>query len=248
MGDVLSRGIRSDLEGTNVNVVLTSLLTRESDPMRGYKWPPDASILETWADSIKGAVVVVIADELQSVPFSVTHLESTNDLVDSLLFDPIGGPYFNRWLYAHRWLEKHADSLRWVWITDGSDVVMLREPWDRMEHGVLYLGSENQVVGCDWMQNTNHHPSLVEQEFVRGYVDLSLYNAGLVGGDVETVMEFLETLISEWALAKSPSKSDMALFNRTAWLRWAGPLVTGEFVHTTFGDNVDNGTAWWKHK
>lgn len=229
-----------------MNIVLTSLLTRELDPMRGYKWPPDASILETWASSIKGAQPTVIADELRTAPSGVVLVQA--DDLEMVAYPSSGGPYFNRWAYAREWLSAIQDDLEWVWITDGSDVVMLREPWKRMEEGILYLGSEEQVVGCDWMTNPNHHPSPNEQWFVNNHPDHRLMNGGLVGGDVQTVLCFLDDIVFNWGDSGRPAMSDMAVFNMTAYLDWSGRITTGEFVHTTFGANVDNGKAWWKHK
>lgn len=228
-----------------MNVVMTSLLTKEVDPMRGRKWDADPSILETWAASIKGALPVVIADELRTVPKG-SMLADISDLGD--LTTPSGGPYFNRWVYFLRWLYDNQHILDWVWLTDGSDVTMLREPWGQMEEGVLYLGSEVMLVGCDWMQNVNHHPTPIEQMFVDSHRDSKLLNAGLVGGHVTTVMTFLTSLLVQWAEAGFPAKSDMAIFNLTAYCDAPGRVITGEQVHTTFWANADNGTAWWQHK
>jgi len=229
-----------------MNVVVTSLLTKEPDPMRGRKWDADPSILETWAASIKGATPVVIADELTTTPQGV-QLVNSSDLASPNV--PSGGPYFNRWVYFLQWLYLNEHSLDKVWLTDGSDVTMLREPWDQMEEGVLYVGSEEQhLVGCDWMRNINHHPSPIEQLFIDSERDLLLLNAGLVGGHVKTVQAFLAALLVQWAGAGWPTKSDMAIFNLTAYCNAPARVVTGELVHTTFWANADNGTAWWQHK
>ena len=223
-----------------MNVVLTTLLTKEVDPMRGRKWVADPSILETWAASITGATPFVLADELSAAPHGA-GLVALEPLGRS------GGPYFNRWVHCLQWLNDSPWGVDWVWITDGSDVVMLREPWDQMSRGVLYLGSEEQIVGCGWMRNPTHHPTPTEQLFIDTHHESRLFNAGLVGGDASTVRSFLSAMVQGWAEAGFPAMSDMAIFNMTAYSRPVPP-TTGERVHTTFGAQADNGIAWWQHK
>ena len=49
---------------------------------------------------------------------------------------------------------EHRDSIDKVFITDGSDVVMLRNPFEKMKDGVLYVGDEPNMTGCEWMVKT----------------------------------------------------------------------------------------------
>lgn len=206
--------------------VITSLLTSRVDPQRGVKWDPDLATIDAWQSSIRGAKAVVLADEASGP--TVVHVPG-EDI----------SPYRARWFRALEYLQAEKDD--WVWVTDGSDVVMLREPWGEMADGLLYVGSEPTTVGCSWM--IDNHPSKVSQDWMKKHRHLPLLNAGLVGGSYETVLSFLELLCQE--LEVRDEESDMAAFNAAAR---QVTHHTGETVHTVFKAYQDNGIAWWMHK
>lgn len=60
---------------SNPNLVLTTLLTSQPDPQRTGRMKHDAGILQSWADSVSGAVPVVLADELKVLPYGVELYE-----------------------------------------------------------------------------------------------------------------------------------------------------------------------------
>lgn len=216
------------------NVVLTCLLTSQPDPQRQRRWEPDPAILDTWADSIRGATAVVLMDEPAPYPAAVVQR------VESSLLNP----YYARWHHYRRWLAEYPDIGK-VWITDGSDVEMLREPWGHMEPGTLYVGSEPEVVGCSWMRVNHHDPTIAA--WIRRNARLPLLNAGLVGGHREVVMRFVEHLCRD--LDRFPDDSDMGAFNFTAYGgRFDARVETGPRIHTVFKANADNGQAFWRHR
>ncbi|MDH0194659.1 glycosyltransferase family 2 protein, partial [Enterobacter cloacae] len=173
------------------DVVITSLLTSQPDPQRKVNMAADASLLQLWARSIRGAKGVVLADELNTAPEGVT-LQSVPRLNMS--------PYFARWLHIYQHLRSHPEY-RFVWCTDGTDVEMLREPWTEMEPGKIYVGSEHKTYADEWMK-VNHHGSAYQQ-FLEQHRDEPLLNAGLLGGSREDVMEFAHRIIRLYYLIES---------------------------------------------
>lgn len=230
----------------NSNLVITTLLTSQPDPQRGRKMKPDSQVLQAWADSISGALPIVLADELKESPTGAGLFE----------VPPLGmSPYFARWLHIYQYLRAHPEY-HLVWCTDGTDVEMLREPWEEMAPGKIYVGSEHKTYFDEWMKD-NHHGKAYS-EFFELHRDEQLLNAGLIGGCREDVMEFAHRIIRQhylieshrfWKMEAAPATLvDMGAFGMAA-KSFGNRIVTGPLVHTIFKtDGFGKETAWWKHK
>lgn len=230
----------------NPNLVLTTLLTSQPDPQRVVSMKADPQLLQAWADSITGALPIVLADELKESPTGAGLYE-----VPALRMSP----YFVRWLHIYQHLRAHPEY-HLVWCTDGTDVEMLSEPWDEMEPGKIYVGSEATTYSDPWMKK-NHHGQTYHSFFDKHKAD-TLLNAGLLGGCREDVMEFAHRIIRLyyriesqrfWGIEKAPVTSvDMGAFGIAA-KSFGDRVVTGPQVHTVFKtDGFGKESAWWKHK
>jgi len=231
---------------TNPNLVITTLLTSQPDPQRTGKMKPDPQALQSWSESISGALPIVLADELKEPPtgadlFEVPPMDMT--------------PYFARWLHIYQFLRAHPEY-HLVWCTDGTDVEMLSEPWAEMEPGKIYVGSEHKTYADEWMKG-NHHGKAYG-EFLEKHRNEPLLNAGLLGGSREDVMEFAHRIIRQhylieshrfWKMEAAPATLvDMGAFGMAA-KSFGERVVTGPKVHTIFKtDGIGKEAAWWKHK
>jgi glycosyltransferase involved in cell wall biosynthesis len=228
------------------DVVLTTLLTSRVDPQRGKKWPADPKSLQAWAKSIKGAEAVVLADELEEAPTGATLVRVPD--VDMNV-------YYRRWLHVYQYLREHPEIGR-VWVTDGSDVEMLHEPWADMRAGAVYVGSEQAILADEWMRK--NHPAKKLQSFLDEHSNRTMLNAGLLGGDREEVMRFAHAITQVYYDLESRrfwkqerpevEVGDMAAFNYIAYRYYGDRIQTGPRVHTTFKRDERNGWSWWKHK
>jgi hypothetical protein len=232
--------------GRNPNVVLTTLLTSQPDPQRGVKMKAGPELLQAWADSISGALPIVLADELKESPTGA-------GLGDVPPLDM--SPYFARWLHIYQHLRDHPEY-RLVWCTDGTDVEMLREPWEEMEPGKIYVGSEHKTYADVWMK-ANHHGKAYS-DFFEQHRDEPLLNAGLLGGSRADVMEFAHRIIRLhyriesqrfWKMETAPATLvDMGAFGIAA-KSFGDRVATGPKVHTIFKtDGIGKEHAWWRHK
>ena len=230
----------------NPNLVLTTLLTSQPDPQRVVSMKADPQLLQAWADSISGALPIVLADELKESPTGAGLFE-----VSALRMSP----YFARWLHIYQHLRSHPEY-HLVWCTDGTDVEMLSEPWDEMEPDKIYVGSEAKTYSDPWMKK-NHYGQTYHSFFNKHKAE-ALLNAGLLGGCREDVMEFAHRIIRLyyrieslrfWGIEKAPSTSvDMGAFGIVA-KSFGDRVVTGPRVHTVFKtDGFGKESAWWKHK
>ncbi|DAZ90332.1 TPA_asm: glycosyltransferase [Mycobacterium phage prophiFSQJ01-1] len=215
------------------NEVITTMLTRVVDPQRKNAAKLTTNDFAAWRKSIKGAKSVILTDapcESDGGEFaSVEH--GLN-------------PYLQRWIVTYHHLREHESA--WVWVTDGTDVEMLSQPWLIMKPGTLYVGYEPTVLDIPWMRQ-NHPPY---QQWITENGDLQLLNAGVVGGDHATVLEFSSDMVREiFRVGPGAVKGDMAAFNYVARSpKWRDRIVWGSRWLTTFKANERNDWSVWKHK
>lgn len=214
------------------NVVITTLLTKVTDPQRKVRMAADSALLDTWRKSLKGCAPVVLADELDGEPYVVRVPSALN-------------PYLQRWVAVYQYLRANP-RIGWAWTTDGTDVEMLQEPWAMMRPGKLYVGHEPTVLGIPWMLN-NHKPY---RDWISANADLQLLNAGVVGGDHATLLEFAHDMTREiFARGTNTVHGDMAALNYVARLpKWRDRLVYGSRWVTAFKANERNEWSVWRHK
>ncbi|MEQ2406419.1 glycosyltransferase family 2 protein, partial [Enterobacter sp. CLA-AC-H004] len=145
---------------------------------------------------------------------------------------------------------------RFVWCTDGTDVEMLRAPWEEMEAGKVYVGSEPKTYADTWAKQ--NHPERIYQEFIEEHRNDVMLNAGLLGGTRADVMAFAHGIIRLYYRIESyrfwkkeqagAAVGDMLAFGIVA-KSFADRLVTGPLVHTVFKtDGIGKENAWWRHK
>lgn len=224
------------------NPIVTCLFTGVKDPQGRPPMKPDRKLLSELLRSTRQDTVVLHNEVLQPVDFHDPAWVST----EQIQLDTVMDVYHARWFHYWRWL-KDNENVRMCWFVDGTDVEMLHTPFPHMRDGVLYVGSESTVVGCEWMA-MGHAAS---RDWITTHAGHTLLNAGLVGGDRVTVMEFMHRLIGLWATDHAngmhDAKGDMAHFNRAAY---SMPQVEfGPQINTVFkAYDHDNKYAYWRHK
>ncbi|HGY2351884.1 TPA: glycosyltransferase family 2 protein [Citrobacter farmeri] len=228
------------------DVVITTLLTSQPDPQRGTKMTASPDMLTKWAASLRNCVRVALVDELQTAPADV-ELYRVPDVNMSV--------YFRRWLHIWQHLRDHPEY-RFVWCTDGTDVEMLRAPWDEMQPGNVYVGSEPKTYADTWAKQ--NHPERIYQEFIEAHRNEVMLNAGLLGGTRTDVMAFAHGIIRLYYRIESyrfwkkeqagAAVGDMIAFGIVA-KSFGDRIVTGPRIHTVFKtDGIGKECAWFKHK
>lgn len=228
-------------------VVATSLLTACTDPQRqNSHMSPTSAMLQAWADSIRGAEKVVFADQMPAMAgVTLVPVPAISNL----------SPYFLRWVHIYQWLRDNPDVSQ-IWCTDGTDVTMLKEPWDEMVPGKVYVGNEHTTYSNPWFNKVNHQKGL--KSFIEQHKFDQVVNAGLIGGSREDVMQLAHGMIAQvwkmkseifWREEDGPeSVTDMVMFAIEAE-RFGDRLIHGPAVNTVFkGALHGSETAWWAHK
>lgn len=228
------------------DVVITTLLTTQLDPQRGTKMAASSDMLARWAASLQQCRRIALVDELQ---------DALQDVELYRVPDVKMNVYFRRWLHIWQHLRDHPEY-RFVWCTDGTDVEMMRAPWDEMEPGKVYVGSEPKTYADAWAKEK--HPERIYQDFLDRHRNDVMLNAGLLGGRREDVMAFAHAIVRLfyriesyrfWKMEKaSAAVGDMIAFGIVA-KTFGDRVITGPRVHTVFRtDGIGREYAWWKHK
>ncbi|HEP0495155.1 TPA: glycosyltransferase family 2 protein [Enterobacter hormaechei subsp. hoffmannii] len=228
------------------NVVITTLLTSQPDPQRGTKLTASPDMIIKWAASLRNCGRIALVDELQTAPADV-ELYRVPDVKMNV--------YFRRWLHIWQHLRDHPEY-RFVWCTDGTDVEMLRAPWEEMQPGKVYVGSEPKTYADTWAKQ--NHPERIYQEFIEAHRNDVMLNAGLLGGTRADVMAFAHGIIRLYYRIESyrfwkkeqagAAVGDMIAFGIVA-KSFGDRIVTGPRIHTIFkSDGVGKEYAFWRHK
>jgi hypothetical protein len=213
------------------DVVITTLLTSQPDPQRGTKMVAAPDMLTKWAASLRNCGRIALVDELQTAPADV-ELYRVPDVKMNV--------YFRRWLHIWQHLRDHPEY-RFVWCTDGTDVEMLRAPWEEMQPGTVYVGSEPKTYADTWAKQ--NHPERIYQEFIEAHRNDVMLNAGLLGGTRADVMAFAHGIIRLYYRIESyrfwkkeqagAAVGDMIAFGIVA-MSFGDRIVTGPRIHTVF--------------
>ena len=236
------------------NLVITTFFTGIPDPQRpGEKWEYKRETIQPLISSIEKhqQQLHILHDgciapaEFIGNPNVYTHIVTSHIT-----------PYFQRWISIRDFLIDNRDWINKVFCVDATDVEMLKNPFSEMEYGKIYTGDEPAKVNCPWM--VNHHPNPTLQQWMKGQaVNLQLLNAGLLGGEVNLIIEFLTHLIDfyhqcqvekHYRRIPDTGMTDMAAFNYIARTKFGNRISHGKHVNTTFKANERNETSWWKHK
>lgn len=218
------------------NAVITCFFTKIKDPQRLGSWKADYALLEPLISSALAnrCKLIVLHDCFDNVA-------SSQDL-EFVKVETSINPYFQRWVSYQDYLKENKFDN--VFLVDASDVEVLQYPFKHIDKDRLYCGWENETVGCQWMRK--HHPSEISQMFINKFENDKLFNAGVVGGSYEIVMNFLSA-ITTISMVCEEDKTDMPAFNITA-SHFNGHVITGKSVTTEFKKFEHNDISLFRHK
>ncbi|MCQ9385129.1 glycosyltransferase [Brevibacterium moorei] len=247
--DAYSLEYRSDSD-----VVITTLLTKHPDPQRGSAMRASTSELSDLALSIKAGDLVVLHDDLSNPSLKTGNNHDVQFIkVDS----SVGNPYFARWLHIWQYLRDHPEWAR-VWCVDGTDVRQLRNPFQALKTSTIYVGWEPQVYGSvPWF--AKNHKGADAKKFLTDHESDQVVNAGLVGGDYKTVLEFANAMWRRYLDREQfrhdgwtdgiHGVGDMLDFGAVVYEQFGDRFRTGTEVATIFkAEERDNGASFWAHK
>ncbi len=224
-------------------VVIASYFTGSPDPQRGEYWESNMSKINDLIKSCQKQKVdyIIFHDSLNQSGKNFIKVDTPKDFT----------PNVYRWIVYEQYLSK-LDYEAFFFV-DSTDVEVLQTPFDSMTDDTLYVGCEHgEKMSNFWMQKRQEPFVKIGdyRQIKRRNLHEVLLNAGVVGGDRETVEEFLKTisgLHSKYSKGLKQSV-DMATFNYTCQKYFKEKLCYGIRVNTRFKRNERNDISWFKHK
>lgn len=164
--------------------------------------------------------LIIVTDTL-----TIEHVPAElRDTVTINTVPPVTDNFFMaRWDVIRDTLEARTD-LDLVYVADGRDVIVVKNPWDYIEPGTLYTCTEPARLKRTWrgqplgrsgfINDLNFHNSPVIRGWIRRHPNLVALNAGVAAADRETMLR-LATRMAEARLEEhvQGDYTDMALFN-----------------------------------
>lgn len=223
---------------------ITTYFTSVEDPQRKTHFKADKSALEDLISSLpENSQLIVLTD----------CFEGSEDNVIYEKVKAVQSPYFQRWVSIHQLLRKYRFD--YVFCIDATDVEVLKDPFTKITENRLYTGYEPSTLSNDWLVK-NHRASYL-QDFFSKNSNLTLLNAGVMGGDAIIVQDFIRVLIDYYftncadtlhGKDQSVGLSDMGLFNYVAYKHFNDKLIFGREVCTSFKAFESNSISYFKHK
>lgn len=243
------------------HVVMASLITGAYDVNRNETLPSnDFDQVKEWAASVQKA-------GLQGIIFHNGFSEETckkhqnGNLIfiksdQSSSYNPNVIRYF---LYLD-FLNNAGNQITDVFLTDISDVVMIRNPFEENDYSEnvekLFCGDEPKKLENEWM--LDHSAYLRSQMpdfeiYEKEFANDTLLNCGIIGGKKSLILNFLQRLCgihqSYNQNHKSAFTGDMGAFNFLIRTQFQTQILHGFPINTVFKEyQKDREDCWFRHK
>ena len=231
-----------------MNIVASFLLTNYEYPFWKYAEKPNpVTYTEKWRNSVQktGVEAIVFTDEEQpelsalgvNIGTVIGSVEWTNQ-IDC------------RWLIAYEFLKLNK-GIEYFFMTDISDVTLLKNPFDFVEKGKVYVGDETVKVFNEWIMS---RVDLIGENECRENIlalrDKPLLNCGIFGGHRDTIMPVMEDICKKLEdYQVTEDTIDMVVMNEVLHSKYSDIIVHGSPLNTDFWKwDFDNKECYFQHK
>ena len=243
------------------NIVLACHIAGVYDVNRSTTLEHDRyALVQEWAESIA-------ALGMQGVIFHNNFSEDTYEKYSNenisfikIEYDEKWNPNVFRYFIYRDFLLNFASTIKSVFVTDVSDVVVIQNPFTsklfRENPDKLFCGDEPKVLDNDWMNDHSTH--LRNQisdyaEYEKKFAESTLLNCGIIGGSTDVMNEFLKELcfVHEHFNVNNETSytGDMGAFNYIARTHFNNNLIHGSHVNTVFKEYESaREDCWFRHK
>lgn len=225
-----------------MNIIASFLLTNYSYPFWKYSEKPNVvEYSNKWANSVKrlGLDYIIFTDEHQTLQNTKTvlKLNKTNQIDE-------------RWRIAFNYL-KENNNVEYFFMTDISDVTVLKNPFENIDKDKIYVGDEKTIVDNEWLMtrvrmiNNNQCTEAIEKAKQK-----TLLNCGLFGGHRNTILPVIEEIANKLELYGIKDETvDMVALNEVLYSKYEDKLIHGKPFNTDFWKwDMNNKECVFQHK
>ena len=158
------------------------------------------------------------------------------------------------------YLKKHIDQINSVFLTDVSDVEMIKNPFlDPLfanENNLIFSGDEPQILNNPWMNDHSNwlRSKIIDyQLFETEFANATLLNCGIIGSKLNLMISLLEKLTAihfEYNQNNTTAfTSDMGAYNYLLRTKFQNQLFHGTPCNTIFKEyQTERKDCWFMHK
>lgn len=220
----------------------------------------DYSLVKDWADSI-------INLKMRGIIFhnsfsSETCKKKQNEYIsfEKIEYDSRFNPNVYRYIVYDDYLQKQHQSINNIFLTDISDVVLVQNPFSHPFYyqnlNAIFCGDEPKTLDNEWMQaHSEHLRSKITNyaQYEEKYCNSTLLNCGIVGGNINVMIEFIRKLSNIHRLYNTDNKTaytgDMGAFNYLIHSEFEDRYLHGIPINTEFKAYQTHRTdCWFRHK
>jgi len=220
----------------------------------------DYSLVKDWADSITVLKLTGIIFHNNFSTATCRKYESDSIKFIEVDYDAVYNPNVYRYFIYLSFLQKSAHKFGGVFITDVSDVVVLKNPFIQPEFinnpTAVFCGDEPKCLDNDWMKDHATHlrngiPEYAAYE--EAFKAATLLNCGVIGGRALLMQELIEQLCHIHRQYNRNNQTaytgDMGAFNFLVRNQYNDRLIHGQPVNTVFKAYQHARTdCWFSHK
>ncbi len=220
----------------------------------------DYELVRDWAESITALDVHGVLfhnnfSETTRARYQNEHLTFVQVTHDSRF-----NPNVFRYLVYRDFLREHAGQIDSLFVTDVTDVVMVRNPFVQplfmTNPTTIFCGDEPKILANDWMHDhATHLRSQISDyaDYEAEFASATLLNCGIIGGNLAVMQPFIEQLAAIHETHnrdnKTPYTGDMGAFNYLVRSRFNDQVFHGPPVNTEFkAYQNERQDCWFRHK
>jgi hypothetical protein len=219
----------------------------------------DFSIIEKWSASISKLNLQAIIFHNNFSDSTVLKYQSDHLIFIKITHDVRFNPNIFRYSLYHQFLNKYFDKIDSLFVTDVSDVLVLKNPFIQPlfidNSDFVFCGDEPTIWNNEWMQlHGSHLRSHIDDyfEIETTYRSNQLLNCGILGGNIQIIKPLIESI---WKVHEAYNfdnttsfTGDMGAFNYVLRKYYYQNVLHGTPVNSEFKAYFDDGSNWFQHK
>jgi len=220
----------------------------------------DYSLVKDWADAVTALKLTGIIFHNNFSAATCRQYESDFIKFIEVGYDAVYNPNVYRYFIYQHFFNQYADKVSGVFITDVSDVVVLKNPFIQLAFinnpNTVFCGDEPKYLENEWMKDHSSHFRNCIGEYAayeEKFKAATLLNCGVIGGSTFVMQQLIDQLCDIHRQYNRNNQTaytgDMGAFNFLVRTRYNDRLVHGYPVNTIFKANEDKRTdCWFRHK
>jgi hypothetical protein len=245
----------------NINIIMACHITGVFDVNRNMTLEDDNyELVKNWAESVADLKLCGILFHNNFKNKTCEKFQNEYVSFVKIDYDTQFNPNVYRYFVYKNFIEQHLQHIQNVFVTDISDVVVLKNPFEekffKENSTSIFCGDEPKKLQNEWMQEHSANLRMKIKnysDYEQKFANETLLNCGIIGGQVSLMYDFIKELCSIHQHFNIDNKTeftgDMGAFNYLMRTKYSNEVKHGAPVNTLFKMYESERTdCWFKHK